>query len=108
MSWQKEVDELERRKTMAQAMGGAEGIARQRQQGKMLVRDRVTAMADPDSFHEFMGLSGWGEYENGELTKFIPKGSVEGTMRVNGRKVVMTAGDFTVRGGSGGRRGGMG
>jgi acetyl-CoA carboxylase carboxyltransferase component len=108
MSWQKEVDELQRRHTMAQAMGGSEGIARQRQQGKMLVRERVAAMADPGSFQEFMGLSGWGEYENGELTHFTPKGMVEGTMRVNGRKVVMTAGDFTVRGGSGGRRGGMG
>src|SRR5580658_7811303 len=35
MSWQEEVDELRRREAMARAMGGEEGIARQKRQGKL-------------------------------------------------------------------------
>jgi acetyl-CoA carboxylase carboxyltransferase component len=108
MSWQPEIDELHRRKEMAKAMGGAEGIARQRRQGKLTVRERIAALADPGSFDEFMGFSGTGSYEGGKLTHFTPKPSVDGTMRLDGRKVVVSAGDFTVRGGSAGRRGAMG
>lgn len=105
MSWRKEIDELRQREAMAAAMGGEEGIARQRRQGKMLVRERIAALADPGSFREFMGLTGLGEYDGERLVKFTPKGSVEGTMLLEGRKVVVTAGDFTVRGGSAASRG---
>ena len=108
MSWQEEIDELKLRQTMAQAMGGPEGIARQRLNGKLLVREHLAALADPGSFNEFMGLTGSGTYENGKLKHFLPKGFVTGTMKLDGRKVIVTAGDFTVRGGSGGTRGGMG
>ncbi|MGO8803378.1 MAG: methylmalonyl-CoA carboxyltransferase, partial [Candidatus Binatus sp.] len=60
MSWQKEIDELRRREAMAEAMGGAEGIARQRRQGKLTARERIAALADAGSFREFMALSGVG------------------------------------------------
>jgi acetyl-CoA carboxylase carboxyltransferase component len=108
MSWKGDVEELRRREAMAAAMGGEEGIARQRSQGKLLVRERIAALADPGTFREFRGLTGTGEYENEKLLKFMPKGSVEGTMLLDGRKVVVNAGDFTVRGGSAGLRGGLG
>jgi len=39
MSWQKEIDELQRRKAMAEAMGGPEGVARQHRQGKLTARE---------------------------------------------------------------------
>jgi len=108
MSWQKEVDELQQRLALARQMGGPEGVARQRRDGKLTVRERIDALADPGSFREFMGLTGRGSYEDGTLTGFTPKPVVEGTLRLAGRKAVVTAGDFTVRGGSGGRRGGLG
>lgn len=109
MSWQEEIDELNTRRRMAEAMGQPEGIARQRKQGKMLVRERIAAIADPGSFEEIMGLAGHGTYEGGKLAHFTPKPYVSGTMRIDGRKVMVHAGDFTVRGGSaGGHRGGMG
>ena len=108
MSWQNEVNELRQRQAMAREMGGAEGIARQRRNGKMTVRERIEALADPGSFREFLGLTGKATYEDGKLAGFLPKASVEGTMRLDGRKIIVTAGDFTVRGGSGGVRGGMG
>ncbi len=108
MSWEKEVEELQRRRALAAEMGGAQGIERQRRRGKLTVRERIDALADQNSFHEFMGLSGEAVYTGGELSAFTPKPSVEGTLELNGRKVVVTAGDFTVRGGSAGTRGGLG
>ncbi len=109
MSWKPEIEELERRLALARQMGGAEGIARQHERGKLTVRERIEALADPGSFSEFMGLVGRGTYEDGELVAFTPKASVEATCTLDGRKVFLTAGDFTVRGGSSaGAGGGLG
>ncbi|MGI8553213.1 MAG: acyl-CoA carboxylase subunit beta [Dehalococcoidia bacterium] len=107
--WQPEVDELERRQELARRMGGSEGIARQRARGKLTVRERIAALADEGSFREFIGLAGQGVYENGELVDFRPKPAVEGICRLDGRKVVVSGGDFTSRGGSAhGSGGGLG
>lgn len=108
MSWQEEVDELRRREALALAMGGEEGVARQRRQGKLTVRERIATLADPGSFREFMALTGTAGYENGALTDFIPKAFVNGELALDGRRVFVSANDFTVRGGSGGAHGGMG
>ena len=109
MSWEPEVEEIRRRHELAAGMGGPEGIARQRRRGKLTVRERMDGLADPGSFQEFRSFMGTGTYdEDGQLTSFMPSGSVEGTMRLNGRKVVVSAGDFTVRGGSGGSGEGIG
>ncbi len=108
MSWQKEIDELAQRQALAAQMGGPEGIARQRARGKLTVRERIDALADPGSFREFMGLSGDARYSDGALSAFTPKPSVEGTCTLEARKVVVSGGDFTVRGGSASTRGGLG
>src|SRR5262245_21425506 len=108
MSWQKEIEELERRRRLAREMGGEEGIARQRRRGKLTVRERIDALADRGSFREFLGLMGHGVYDGERLVDFTPKPSVEGICRIGGRKVVVTAGDFTVRGGSAGGSGHLG
>jgi len=108
MSWLKEVEELQRRQAFAEGMGGAEGIARQHRNGKLTVRERIDILADLGSFREFMSLRGAGAYENGALTGFTPKAFVCGTVELGGRKAFVTAGDFTVRGGSGGAHGGLG
>ena len=108
MTWEDEVNELERRHELAKKMGGEEGIARQRKRGKLTVRERLDALADPGSFREFMGLVGSATYEDDDLADFTPKGSVDGFVDLEGRRVVVSAGDFTVRGGSGGAGGGLG
>ncbi|MBA4181054.1 MAG: hypothetical protein C0506_10740 [Anaerolinea sp.] len=109
LGWSAELDELAKRREFARGMGGPEGIARQKAQGKLTVRERIDLLADPSSFREFMGLMGSATYEDGTLTKFTPRASVDGFCSVNGRKVVVTGGDFTVRGGSGGgSHGGLG
>lgn len=108
MSWQPEVDEIERRRALAARMGGAEGVARQHSQGKLTVRERIDAFADPGSFRQFLGLMGRGVYEDGALADFTPRAAVDGFCTLDSRKVIVTGGDFTVRGGSGGSGGAMG
>ncbi len=110
MSWKPELEELAHRRELMQGMGGQEGIDRQHGRGKLTVRERLPLLADPGTFQEFGHLRGHGTYdEHGELTSFTPQGKVDGMCRIDGRKVVVTAGDFTVRGGSGsGHGGGLG
>ena len=101
MTWQPEVDEIDRRRELAAAMGGPEGVARQRQRGKLTVRERLALLADPGTFRQIRSFQGHGEYdEHGQLTSFVPAGQVDGTCLIDGRKVFVMAGDFTVRGGS--------
>lgn len=104
MVWQPEVDELQRRHKMAEGMGGAEGIERQRKRGKLTVRERLALLADPGSFREMGKLQGQGTYDaEGNLTDFTPIAQVSGLAKVNGRRVFVRGSDFTIRGGSGNR-----
>ena len=58
MSWQPEIDELRRRERLALAMGGPEKIQRQRDAGRLTVRERIDLLVDPGSFHETGAISG--------------------------------------------------
>lgn len=109
MSWKPEIDELQHRKKLGKQMGGPEAIERQHARGKLTVRERIDKLVDHGSFREFGELVGTARYEGNQLTSFTPKGSVEGVCKLNGRKVILSGGDFTVRGGSaGGGGGGLG
>lgn len=101
MSWQKEVDEVKRRRALAREMGGPEKLARQRSQGKLNVRERIAALADGGSFRELGSLAGKARYgEDGQLESFSPSNMLVGRARIEGRPVVFSADDFTVRGGA--------
>lgn len=101
MSWQKEVDELRRREAMAQAMGGEEKVKRQHDAGRLTIRERLARLLDADSFHEIGGLAGFSEYDaTGALVKFLPSNSIFGRGTIDGRPVVVSGDDFTVRGGA--------
>ena len=52
MSWQDEVDELNRQEQLAREMGGKEGIDFPHGRGKLTVRERIDLLADENSFHE--------------------------------------------------------
>ena len=68
MIWKPELDELARREAFAREMGGVEKVKRQRDQGRLTVRERIDRMVDAGSFHEIGAISGIGEYdEHGEL-----------------------------------------
>lgn len=100
MVWQPEIDELKSRESLAEQMGGKEGVDRQHASGKLTVRERVTRLADPGSFREIGKLAGSGRYEDNRLVGFTPSNTVIGTCRLDGRRVVLSGGDFTVRGGA--------
>ncbi|MSP93579.1 MAG: methylmalonyl-CoA carboxyltransferase, partial [Myxococcales bacterium] len=73
MSWQAEIDELERRRALARQMGGAEKVARQHHFGKLSIRERIDAIADAGTFHEVGQLAGAGQYDaDGNLIAFTP------------------------------------
>lgn len=99
--WSPELDELRLRKRMTAGMGGPDKVARQHAGGRLTVRERIAALVDKESFHEIGALAGKGEYdENGRLIHLMPNNSVMGRARIDGRTVVVTGDDFTVRGGS--------
>ncbi len=101
MVWQPELDELARRRELAQGMGGADNIARQHNGGKLTVRERVDRLLDAGSFREVGMLAGGARYdEDGKLVEFRPANFVMGHGRINGRRVVIGGDDFTVRGGA--------
>src|SRR3954451_9812349 len=93
VTWEPEVEELRRRLALAEQMGGAEGVERQRRRGKLTVRERVAMLADPGSLRPFGAFKGHATYdEDGEIKSFTPAGQVDGMCLVNGRKVVFMAG----------------
>src|SRR2546421_3374123 len=101
MNWKPELDELARREAFARQMGGADKVKRQRDQGRLTVRERIDALVDSRSFHEIGAISGTAEYdEEGELRNLTPANCVFGRGKINGRTVVVVGDDFTVRGGS--------
>ncbi len=101
MTWQPELDEIRRREALAERMGGVERVERQHHFGKLTVRERVDKMADPGSFWEFGKLAGKATYDDdGELADFTPANYVWGLAEIDGRPVVLSGDDFTVRGGS--------
>ena len=101
MTWEGEIEELRRREALSMKMGGAEKVARQHDFGKLTIRERVAAISDPGTFHEIGTLAGVASYDDdGQLADFTPSNFVFGTADIDGRPVVLSGDDFTVRGGS--------
>ena len=100
MSWDEEVEELRRRREMAERMGGPEKVARQHAAGRLTVRERIDALLDPGSFREIGSIAGKATYEGSELTDLRPANFVMGRGRLENRPVVVAGDDFTVRGGA--------
>jgi acetyl-CoA carboxylase carboxyltransferase component len=75
--------------------GGPQYVERHRRRGKLLARERVEAMLDPDApFLELSPLAGWG-------SEFpVGAGLVSGIGTIEGVDCVVVANDPTVRGGA--------
>jgi acetyl-CoA carboxylase carboxyltransferase component len=101
MSWKKEVDEINRRRTLAKAQGGVAAIDKHHGRGKLTVRERIDAVLDGGSFRE-MGQMAGGAYldEAGKVERFDPANYVLGLGQVDGRTVAIGGEDFTLKGGS--------
>ena len=101
MTWQPEIDELLRRRATAIGMGGPAKLEKQAAMGRMNARDRLAAVADEGSWREIGALAGFAAYtDDGEMLSFQPANFIFGRATVDGRPVVLTADDFTVRGGA--------
>ena len=101
MSWEGEIEELRAREALAFEMGGPDKVARQHEFNKLTIRERIDAISDADTFHEIGTLAGVGDNDDdGELKSFTPSNFVFGTADIDGRPVVLSGDDFTVRGGS--------
>ncbi len=101
MTWQKELEELAQRQAFAEQMGGAEKVERQHARGKLDARQRIAGIVDAGSFREIGKIAGSGSYDDtGELTHLAASNYIFGRGNIEGRPVVVTADDFTVRGGA--------
>ena len=61
--WQKELDELAKRRTIAHRLGGEKNIAKQHAHGKMTVRERIKRLCDANTFMERGMLAGVPTYD---------------------------------------------
>ena len=101
MTWQPEIEELRRREAMAEQMGGAEKVARQHGRGKLDARARIAGLVDAGSFREIGKIAGTGTYAaDGTLLNLAASNLIFGRANIEGRPVVASADDFTVRGGA--------
>ena len=101
LSWEAELEELRRREALAEQMGGPDKVARQHGRGKMDARARLAALCDDGTFREIGKIAGKASYdEDGNLETVLPAPFLFGKARINGRPVVATADDFTIRGGA--------
>jgi 3-methylcrotonyl-CoA carboxylase beta subunit len=87
------------RKNLQQIMkgGGEKSVAKHKERGKMLARERIDALVDDGSaFLEFSTFAAFDMYDGGAPGA----GVVTGIGRIHGRECVIIANDATVKGGT--------
>ena len=93
--------ELEARRTVARAGGGARRVAAQHAKGKLTARERLELLLDEGSFEEFDMFVAHRCTDFGmEADRPAGDGVVTGWGTINGRQVYVFSQDFTVMGGS--------
>ena len=101
MSWKPEVDELNKRGTFAEELGGKKGRDYQHSIGKKTARERIEMLLDKNSFREIGKIAGKANYDNeGNFVDSQPSNAIIGKGLIEGRKAALSIDDFTIRGGS--------
>jgi len=59
-SWKTELSELTKRQKLAEKMGGADKLKRQKDRGKLNVRERMDILLDEGTFREIGKIAGKG------------------------------------------------
>lgn len=96
-SFRQVLDELQQRVQLMQQGGGPDATARHRKRNKLLARERVQLLCDPDTpFLELSPLAAWDMYDN----EAPSAGIVTGIGLVEGQECVIVANDATVKGGT--------
>ncbi len=99
-AWKPLLEDLERRRSDARAMGGPDRLERHRTKGagdRLNARARIDHLLDPNSFREIGTLAGPGGAASGTAPA---DGIVTGSGTVDGRPIMVGAEDFTVLGGA--------
>src|SRR5712672_253462 len=94
----RELSRVLRERLVLVRKGGSEAaVATQRKRGKLLVRERIEKLIDPETpFLELSPLAAWGRHEN----EVPAAGIVSGVGRISGRECVIVGNDSTVKGGT--------
>ncbi len=89
--------QLSERVQQVQQGGGEHAIARHRKRNKLLARERVQLLCDPDTpFLEFSSLAAWNMYHH----EAPSAGIVTGIGLIEGQECMIVANDATVKGGT--------
>ncbi len=95
--FEQSLEELRARIQKVQQGGGADAIARHRKRQKLLPRERIDLLCDPDTpFLELSPLAAWDMYDNDAPAA----GIVTGIGMVEGQECMIIANDATVKGGT--------
>jgi acetyl-CoA carboxylase carboxyltransferase component len=97
---QAKLDDLRTRKEQAFNAGSPRSVERQHEKGKLLARERMNALLDPDSFHELDLLARHRAHAAGLEERPYTDGVITGWGTIDGRKVFVFSQDFTVFGGA--------
>ncbi len=101
MSLRSNILDLRKRKKEVQKGGGDEAIEKQAQMGKLTARERILAIVDENSFHEYDLFVEHTARDFGMETKVLHgDGVIIGTGTIYNKPVCIFAQDFTVAGGS--------
>ncbi len=94
------LNDLEQRRQAALSAGTERAVARQREKGKMLARERIEYLLDQGSFHELDMLARHRAHDVGLDDRPYTDGIITGWGTIDGRKVFVASQDFTVFGGA--------
>jgi len=101
MSLKQKTLDLKKRMQEALQGGGAQAIEKQVAMGKKTARERIIALLDPNSFHEYDLFVEHSAKDFDMEKKILPgDGVITGTGTISGYPVCIFAQDFTVAGGS--------
>jgi acetyl-CoA carboxylase carboxyltransferase component len=101
MSLMEKTTDLKKRMQSALQGGGDKAIEKQKGSGKLTARERILALLDPNSFHEYDLFVEHAAKDFDMDKKYLPgDGVVTGTGSISGHPVCIYAQDFTVAGGS--------
>jgi len=95
--FQQQLDLLRQRIQLVQQGGGEDAVAKHRQRNKLLARERINLLCDPNTpFLELCPLAAWDMYDN----ESPAAGIVTGIGLVEGQECMIVANDATVKGGT--------
>jgi acetyl-CoA carboxylase carboxyltransferase component len=94
MDYEQLLKQLEARKRKALGQGGQEKVKRHHARGRITARERIGKLLDSDSFLE-LGLLAHSDWP-GMAEKTPADGLIVGFGKINGRRVAVSANDFTV------------